>query len=220
MPDIDLIPSDYRQWLWQRQWLRRSAVTLVGGVALTVAAWFAVDGVNEERRNRIAELEKLRTDSTSLATAISAGRDKLAFVRSQLAMLEGLRSGAAAQDILVMVDRALADEDVWFDNWEFERVGVIVPEAPETVSTGYFIVVPSGSSAETGSDSKMVRTNMRIRGQASDHSSLSTFVRNLFAQPEIDDVRVERTYSGLSGRESVVNFDLAIVLTTRAGSNG
>lgn len=60
---------------------------------------------------------------------------------------------------------------------------------------------------------------MTIRGRASDHSALSGFVKNLFAQPEIEDVRVQRTFAQPDRGKNVVNFELAVVLTTRAGNS-
>jgi hypothetical protein len=55
---------------------------------------------------------------------------------------------------------------------------------------------------------------MTIKGQAKDHAALSRFVRKLFEQPEIQDVRILNT-SRLSD-ERIVNFDLAV--TVNSGS--
>jgi hypothetical protein len=55
---------------------------------------------------------------------------------------------------------------------------------------------------------------MTIQGQARDHSALSGFVRRLFEQTEIDDVRIRRTSLNRSNQSGVVDFDLAIVLNT------
>ena len=51
---------------------------------------------------------------------------------------------------------------------------------------------------------------MKIRGQAKDHSALSGFVRRLYQQPEIQDVRILNTAVAAGSR--YVDFNLAIVV--------
>ena len=75
--------------------------------------------------------------------------------------------------------------------------------------------MPSGSG-QAGDNQLRVQTNMTIRGQARDHSALSGFVQRLFAQPEIDDVRIRRTSLISDDRAEAVDFELAIVLNTEA----
>jgi len=55
---------------------------------------------------------------------------------------------------------------------------------------------------------------MEIRGQALDHSALSNFVRRLFVQPGIDDIRIRRTSLIDRNRADTVDFELAVVLNT------
>jgi hypothetical protein len=59
---------------------------------------------------------------------------------------------------------------------------------------------------------------MTIKGQARDHSALSGFVRRLFVQPEIDDVRILRTNLSRSNRADAVDFELAVVINTGASA--
>ena len=139
-------------------------------------------------------------------------------LEQQFHLLSGLRSGAAAGDMFVTIDRALTSEDVWFLEWQFQRAGVMAGEDVRTVNTGYFIVVPDGAE-QLAADELRVQTHMTIRGQARDHSALSGFVRRLFAQPEIDDVRILRTALNSGRQTSIVNFELAVVLNTNVGAN-
>ena len=110
----------------------------------------------------------------------------------------------------MIIDRALRGGDVWFVSWKFRRAGVIAPPTPRTVNTGYFIVVPAGESAEL--ESWRVKTHMNINGQARDHAALSRFVRGLYAQPEIRDVKVNNTRVRQYDNSRVVDFDMAVVL--------
>ena len=115
--------------------------------------------------------------------------------------------------MFVTIDRALTSNDVWFLEWQFQRAGVMAGEEVRTVNTGYFIVVPEGAD-QLAADELRVRTHMTIRGQARDHSALSGFVRHLFTQREIDDVRILRTALNSSRQASTVDFDLEVVLNT------
>ena len=118
-----------------------------------------------------------------------------------------------AGDMFVTIDRALTSDDVWFLNWQFQRAGVMTGEEVRTVNTGYFVVVPDGAEQSVSND-RRVQTHMEIRGQALDHSALSGFVRRLFVQPEIDDIRIRRTSLVRSNDVDTVNFELAVVLNT------
>jgi hypothetical protein len=131
----------------------------------------------------------------------------------QYRLLSDLRSGAAAGDMFVTIDRALTSDDVWFRNWQFQRAGVMVGKEVRTVNSGYFVVVPDGEE-QLASDELRVQTHMAIRGQARDHSALSSFVRRLFVQPEIDDIRIRRTSLIDRSRADTVDFELAVVLNT------
>ena len=53
---------------------------------------------------------------------------------------------------------------------------------------------------------------MDITGEARNHAALSRFVRGLFAQPQIQDVKVNRTHVRDYVGTRVVDFSLAIVL--------
>ena len=55
---------------------------------------------------------------------------------------------------------------------------------------------------------------MKIAGQAQDHVALSEFVQRLIKQPAIRDVRVRNTSLRRFTLETVVDFDLAIVINS------
>jgi hypothetical protein len=139
-------------------------------------------------------------------------------LQQQLNLLSGLRSGASAEQMFVMIDRALPGPEVWLTNWKFRRAGTQVPGAPETVSTGYFIVIPAGSSTRQEETWK-IETHMNIRGQALDHSAMSEFVLNLTRQPEIENVRIVSTRLGNSQNDTkLVDFNLDIIVSLGEGN--
>jgi Tfp pilus assembly protein PilN len=216
MSDIDLIPQAYRIRLWQTSWIKRSALLLGGLVGLLIVGSIALGVATANAKSRVAALQLKQ----ELTTQQRADMDRLGVEKSDLEhqfhLLSGLRSGAAAGDMFLTIDRALTGDDVWFLDWQFQRAGVMAGEEVRTVNTGYFIVVPDGA-AELAADELRVQTHMTIRGQARDHSALSGFVRRLFTQPEIDDVRILRTALSNSRQTSTVDFELAVVLSTDVG---
>ena len=136
-------------------------------------------------------------------------------LNQQLSLLSSLRSGAPAQSVFVVIDRALSDADVWFLNWQFRRAGVIVPEEQAAgVETGYFIVVPEGTESQDNGEWR-VETHMTIKGQARDHAALSQFVNGLFSQLAVVDVSVQKTALRRIDEFDVVDFDLTVVLNSK-----
>jgi len=213
MNDIDLIPQAYHTRRWQSRWIVFAAISLGGLVALLVSGSLAVDAATDNARTKVAELQRQQTITAQQRADLEELGSEKADLEGQFRLLSGLRSGAAAEKMFVTVDRALTGDDVWFLSWQFQRAGVVVEGEARTVNTGYFIVVPEGADQAAGEDLQ-VQTHMTIQGQARDHSALSGFVRRLFEQAEIDDVRIRRTSLNRSNQSGIVDFDLAIVLNT------
>ncbi len=115
------------------------------------------------------------------------------------------------------IDRSLAGDELWFLNWRFRRAGVSVGPDQKTRNSGYFVVMPQGEQ-QSASQAWQIETHMQIKGQAIDHSALSRFVKSLFEQPEIHNVRVLKTSLRRYAATSVVDFDLAVVVNSNIGS--
>ncbi len=213
MSEIDLIPTEYRSEVWLRRALKLVGVTCGAIVASTALAAGAFSNRTSNINSQIAELEAHRAVTAQQRSELEALSGRQNEFQQQLELLEGLRSGAAADDMFLTVDRALADHSVWFTRWQFQRAGVLVGEQPGEVYTGYFIVVPEGER-DSDEGAWKVETRMLIQGQAIDHAALSRFVDGLFAQPEIVDVRVQKTLLRPYRSTDVVDFDLAIVLNS------
>lgn len=219
MSEIDLIPTDYRNRRWLGRWLRKilsgaGSVIFLGAITAVTLVYQTAE--LEAEATRLEEQRAVTTQQRNELEQLSQKRQALA---RQLSMLRGLRSGAPAETVFLTIDRAIANIDVWFVDWNFNRAGVLVPEdQAKTVNTGYFIVVPEG---ETGSEGQawMVETHMTIRGRAQDHDALSRFVKGLFAQPAVVDVRVQKTAMRRYQNGDLVDFDLAIVLNSEARSS-
>ncbi len=213
MAELDLIPEDYRDRLKRRAALRRYVIVF----AVLNVAVFAAGGVFAElaahASARISELKSQSAITEQQQTQLEQLTSKQREYEQRWSLLRGLRAGAAVEDIFRIIDRAMVDNDVWFENWSFRRAGVVVDGETRGVETGYFVVVPAaGQPADTAD--WQVETHMVLEGRALDHQALSTFVRALFEQPDIKDVSVQKTALTNYANGRVVSFDLTIVLNS------
>jgi hypothetical protein len=212
MTGIDLIPADYRDQTRLRGWGRYTVSAVAAVLVLSVAGYFVLDSWNKKISVQITALQSRQQISAAQSETLAMLNSKKVNFERQLSLLTGLRSGAAAPAMFRTIDNALAGNEVWFLDWDFQRAGHAVEKKPETVNTGYFIVVSDADGS--GEEAWMIETHMTIKGQAQDHAALSRFVRKLFEQPEIQDVRILNT-SRMS-KERIVDFDLAV--TVNSGS--
>ena len=218
MSDIDLIPQAYRTRRWQIRWVKIFS-GILGGLVGVLAVGATVIGIAAANAtSRVEALQQRQAITAQQRTDVEQMSAEKIELERQFQVLSGLRSGAAAGDMFVTVDRALTGDDVLFLNWEFERAGIMVGEEVQTVNTGYFIVVPDGA-AQPAPGELRVQTHMTIQGQARDHSALSAFVRRLFVQPEIDDVRIRKTSLIRNEQADAVDFELAVVLNTQVSTD-
>jgi hypothetical protein len=213
MFDIDLIPQAYRTQRWQTRWMKCTAFLMFGMIAILILSSSVLGVAITDVREQVQALQLRQTATTNQRADIERLGAEKAELEQQFRLLLDLRSGAVAGDMFMTIDRALTSNDVWFRNWQFQRAGVTVGEEVRTVNTGYFVVVPDGAD-QLVPDDHQVQTHMSIRGQARDHSALSGFVRRLFVQPEIDDIRIRRTSLTDGNQADTVDFELAVVLNT------
>lgn len=210
MNEIDLIPSVYRKRRLFSRWLKFSLIALVLLSSGIIGTALYLKHATEQIDLRLQQLQSQKAISAQQRSDLEKLNNRKQELTQQLALLAGLRSGSAAQQMFLTVDRALSAGDVWFTNWRFRRAGTASEQAPQEVDTGYFIVVRNeGKGSE---EAWKIETQMTILGQAIDHAALSDFVSNLIDQPEIQNVRVVRTELANLNRHKLVNFSLEILV--------
>ena len=215
MTDIDLIPGDYRERLRVQYWARQLAAAVTVVIVISVAGYFTFDYMNETISADISTLQAQQQISELQRGALTDLNKMKTHYLSQLSFLTGLRSGTAAPEMFSAIDQALHNKEVWFLNWDFRRAGAAVDKKENITSNGYFIVIPATDGEKTAENWK-IETHMTIKGQAKDHAALSRFVRKLFSQAAIQDVRILNT-SRIS-KASIVNFDLAVTVNSQSGN--
>jgi hypothetical protein len=215
MSEIDLVPTDYRQSLRLRGWLRAFAVAQLCIVVCLVAAKVAVEHGVRAKGREVAALQAAEETARQQQMRLGQLRQEKEAAERRLSILAGLRGGISSSDeMFLAVDGALS-EGIWFLDWDFRRAGELVDHDPKAVQTGYFIVVPM-ERPDQPQQAWRLETHMEIRGQALDHSTLARFVSRLLDQPLIEQVRVVNTrVRGYTAAE-VVDFELAVVVRTEA----
>lgn len=214
MSDIDLVPSDYRRRLARlRQFKAHGWV----GLALLVVCAGAWAGLGHAQRQLKGDVDRMQADK-SITEAQRAELERLHGERARLLeevrLQTGLTGGVTAQHTFLVVDRALRDQEVWFDRWTFDRSGKAQPKQAEAVETGYLLVIPAREGqAEQRSEAWRIDTHMTIDGQARDHAALSGFVSRLLEQPEVATAHLlnstlQRPAGGLVKFRLLVGIDM------------
>ena len=213
MPEINLVPNDYRNWLDRRSLLKRYAIAFSVLHVLILAAAAAMGALADVSRERVLQLKSENAITQQQQMQLQQLKDQQAEYERQWSLLRGLRAGAAIDDIFALIDRALVAGDLWFLDWSFRRAGIIVDGEQRGIETGYFIIVSEEQGAAADPDLE-VETRMTIHGQARDHQALSRFVRALFDQPGIKDVNVQKTSQTDYANGRVVDFDMTLVFNS------
>lgn len=196
--------------IWLQSRVKRMAMVLVS-LVLAAAGVFAVfNRLDAGVDNEIATLQEQQAITTQQREALTQLNETRDSLDQQLALLNGLRSGASAATMFLTIERSLKAGEVWFQDWQFQRAGSAVAEPAEPASNGYFIVMANDSGSPH--EAWKIETHMTIRGQARDHSALSRFVRRLYEQPEIQDIRILNT--SLASNREFVDFNLAVTVNT------
>lgn len=209
MHEMDLIPHEYYEQRWRKRFLLRMAIVTGLVLILMTTGNTMLDRANRSVSQQISTLKA----QDAVTTRQQAELEKLSLyaadLERQLSTLNSLRQGGAAEQMFRIIDTALVP-NIWFLKWSFFRAGLVHEStSPEPLPTGYFLMLPEDG---TPADGLQLQTQMSITGQAYDHSALSKFVRRLFEQKEVADVRLVKTTQVALSDQDVVGFELTITL--------
>jgi hypothetical protein len=212
MADFNLIPASYQQRLARQRTLRIASAGAVVVVTAGLAVYLLLAQWVGQVRDEVAVLEKQQAISARQRDAIAALNADQRELEQQWRLLESLRSGMPAKALMEKVHGALSGKDVWFIDWRLRRAGIVTRKEPAANQPGYFVIVKQQGNPEDWRSG----THMTIKGQATDHSRLSEFAQRLLSEPDIQDVRVQRTSQsfGRNRQPVAVDFELAIVFHT------
>ncbi|MGD2062845.1 MAG: hypothetical protein PVF51_04605 [Nitrospirota bacterium] len=215
MREVDLIPGEYRTVVRFIHRAKVSAVCLLVATAILGAGHRSLESVAEREQRAIAVLQAQQSTTTQQRLELEGLRERQMRLERRLALLAAVRGGPTAESMLAIVDHAVAGGGIWFTNWRFRRAGTEVDHDGSAEHTGYFAVLPPDAEHPEAKEWR-VETHMEIKGQARDHSALSTFVNRLYDHPAIEDARVLRTSVRPVGNGTFVDFELAVVVAGNA----
>ena len=207
MNEIDLIPSSYREKVIKLRTLKIFGLIFLCVVLSTSIAYGALEYVKQGTNTEISKLSKIKEITSLQREELRNLKLEKEHLNHQWILLNGLRTAVAAEDLFVTIDKAIQDVDVWFSGMKFQRNEVEI-EKGNTIHTGYFLITTPSNDDR----SLAIGTTMLIKGEALNHSALSSFVNNLIDQSQILDAKVLETTSGKNHNSSSVKFNLAITV--------
>jgi hypothetical protein len=214
MHELDLIPASYKERLKIKRWCHLSGFVFASVLVIVVGLRFALIDKTMALNTKIAVQQKNKKFSIEQQQKYNALVAEEIKLQKDLEILNGLRGGPSAKQILLAIDRVMKD-DVWFTQWSFIRAGEITQVQPATVPTGYFIIIPQEANGAPNQQAWKLNTHMEISGQALDYPSLTGFIRNLINLPEIDDVKVINTSLRSYTSSQVVEFNLVVIINNQ-----
>jgi len=213
MNEVDLIPEDFHQQRQLQRLLRGFLLALaaVSLLLLAPAGWLAWQ--NNRIENRINDLQQRNRIGVEQRQLLASLRQQQQDLEQQLQLLQGLRSGAAASNMFLLMDRSLPERGLWLTQWQFRRAGTRIEAEKPPLGQGYFIVIPKdGRSRDPKPQTWRIDSEMTLGGQAVDYDALSRFVLRLTEQPEVSRVRMLDSQRVDSGRERLVHFRIGVTL--------
>lgn len=211
MTEIDLVPGDYRRLSWLRGRAWTTVAVILTALLVSLVAWAALHFLSARLDGQIATLQSKQAITNQQREVLTQLDMHKSALQRKLELLTGLRGGAEAAQMFVTIDRAMEGDEVWFLDWEFRRAGSAVEHKPETLSNGYFILIPA-ENGQQSTEAWKIETHMTLRGQARDHSALSGFVRRLYRQRAIQEVRILDT--SRQSQNNMVDFRLAVTVNS------
>lgn len=212
MRDFNLIPASYLSRRERLLLLRRMGGLLAVVLVSFCVAWSTLRGLTVAGQDELAALQQQQNVSSAERAELAQLDAQRLQLDRKWQLLQRLRSGLSAEQLVLSIEGALPSDQVWFTDWRFRREGVVTPEQPIPRAPSYFVQ----ADADKEFADWQIQTQMTVRGKARDHGALSTFSRSLLALPHIHDVKLQRSALAVarSGESRLVNFELIIVIKT------
>ena len=208
MAEIDLIPTDYRQYL-QLKLITRCFVALFSIMLLSAIAsrvW-AEHLIKKER----ATIETLKINESFIIDQtkhLENLKKQRSYLKACQEALDSLLGGPSAERMFVILSRAI-NPSAWITDCKFLRDGKATGYTPAHVKKGSFQVTPKNTD---GNKPLRGAIRMEIRGQALNHSALAGFVKKLLEEPMINDVQILKTVAHRGKSGHVIEYNLAVAI--------
>lgn len=206
MPDLDLIPFEYRQELLVRNWLKIFCLISVALLTCIGVAKYILHDQTVQMKQQVYTFEVNRKEVNRKQHVLNELEQDKRYLEKQALIKDRLTRGPSAQQMFLIMDRSL-DENTWFKRWIFQRADKFSDIEMDPAETQFSPSVPAANNKSLAQAST---AHMDIKGQAINHTKFAILVHNLATQPEFEDVKVVRTSQGRSKSTEVLDFDLVI----------
>lgn len=205
MTEIDLIPKEYQQWLWKIIFIKKLGWFLCGCLLLLLVTYGALEVETAQLKKEVKTLEARKTEWVEESNQYQGILEQQKNLQHLLDLLAELQQGLTSERLFVTLDRALEGGHIWFLKLEFKR------EIP----------VPAPSNPPPTQEMKLiVKHVVTLQGQATDHAVLARFIKQLFEQPAVAGVVINQTSTGQGSSNSLIDFDLTLVLKSLEKAGG
>ena len=212
--ELNLIPASYQERLKIQQGCHVFLFAFLLICLLIVFGHFNIANKIENIKLTINKLQKDKSFNLQQQQTYNNLLTTEQVLQKNLEILSGLRGGPPVIQIFKVIDRVM-NGAVWFDQWSFQRAGEMTEVKPETVQTGYFIIIPQEVNNTNTQQAWKLNTHMDISGKAMDHTRFSLFVRALIDQPEIEDVKVISTNLRSFTNYQLVDFKIIVIVNNQ-----
>lgn len=216
MSEVDLIPAGFRRTQRLRARLQACAIGYVVLVVLLLTAKLMLSHNLQREKNWIDTLQVEENSILEQRQSYDELKSQRKRLEEYLAILKTLRGGAKAEQMFVVIDRAINDA-VWISSLKFLRAGEKTAPPAQPQPVGYMVVAPSGPAAQEGQWTNAIR--LEISGQALNHSALADFVSGLQDQEEIAEVKLQSTTEKPYLAGYAIFYQISVRLKSSAGGS-
>ena len=107
MSEIDLFPEDLRKRLLFMSWFKLSGYAIVLLTIVFVVAFVLLREANAQIDEQIKDFQSQREITNANRQQLEQLNQQKSDLKQQLDLLTGLRSGASAEQMIMMIDRSI-----------------------------------------------------------------------------------------------------------------
>lgn len=190
MAEIDLIPSEFRRTTRLRKRLKACGVGYGVLILLLLGAKLWLGLALHRERDKITTLKNEEASILQQRQSYDTLQTRRTRLEEELAILKTLRGGPKAEQMFVVIERAI-NGSIGISNWKFLRTGGKNLAPSPKPKTGYQMVAAAGEGKPGEQGEQEIR--MEISGQALSHSALADFVNALQEERGIIEVKLQST---------------------------
>lgn len=209
---MDLIPRSYRQLIWKKQCLGYAMVSLAGFFMLTVAMYVWASSRISTLKDAISQMNQAETFVNQLKTEHQTLDDISKQLKYRVKLLGEFTKGPKANSMFTIIDSAIADKNIWFNDWRYQRTIEKNHQKNRHADHDLEQFSTEHLSQEAIEEQWAISTGMSIQGYTMDFETITSFMKQLSDNELIENVEVVHTNVDRTEEQDLINFKLNIKL--------